>query len=279
MRTAWTIATNTLGEALRKRILNIFLLVAIGLIFLSQAFAFFAATQAGPRDPERVELFVINGLAFAVIWLAGLAMSIFLGMDLVPTEVEKRTIYTILSKPVPRWAYITGKFLGIALTLLVNMALMGVVFLIVVGIKTHQVRWELALGVLVMYLEFVFLGAVALFFSVLVTKNINIALSFFFFILGNLSDFWESVVKLNVERFVDARTPEGQNLIQNVVKIVHYVIPNFGNFNVHNPIIHSELIRNNPDFYMAIGRVLLYGVIYSLALLLLTVGIFNRKEV
>jgi ABC-type transport system involved in multi-copper enzyme maturation permease subunit len=278
--TAWTIATNTLGESMRKKVISIFLLVAIIMIILSQAFAFFASPGAGigtqavggvsPSSGNRVELIVIKSMAFGVIVLAGLIMSIFLGMDLIPSEIDRRTIYTILSKPVRRSAYIAGKQIGLSLTLAVNIGLMGVVFIGLVFFKTMQIPWEIAVGVLLILVQFIMLGSVALFFSVFLSRNINAALTFFIFVVGMLGDFWQSVGRLS--------GGSGNKVIESLMKVLHYVIPNFSNFNATNPLIHPEKLVDTNFYQYVFLKTIPYGLVYSAILLLLAIFIFDRKE-
>ena len=283
--TAWTIATNTVGEAMRKKVINIFLLVALILIILSQAFAFFASPDAGgitTRTAEgvavsqgnRVELVVIKSMAFGVIVLSGLVMSIFLGMDLIPTEIERKTIYTILSKPVRRSAYITGKQLGLAMTLGINIGLMGLAFLALIYFKTWQVPWEIAIGVFLIFLQFAVLGSVALFFSVFLTRNVNAALSFFVFIVGTLSEFTATI---------GSRVGEvggaSSTILQKIMQGIHFFIPNFYYFNVTNPLIHPEKLKEIPNFYQHVFvKVMPLGIAYALVLLILAIILFDRKE-
>ncbi|MBW3622142.1 MAG: ABC transporter permease [Armatimonadetes bacterium] len=278
--TAWTIATNTVGEAMRKKVINIFLLVALIMIILSQAFAFFAAptgisTQAGEvggvTSASRVEMIVIKSMAFGVIVLAGLVMSIFLGTDLIPAEIERKTIYTILSKPVRRSAYITGKQLGLAMTLGLNFGLMGLAFLALIGLKTFSFPYEIAIGVLIIFVQFVMLGSVALLFSVFLTRNINAALTFFMFVVGMLSDFLLSIANQTGESV--------SRYFGWFLKAIHVMIPNFSNFNITNPLIHPQAMQEIPNFYRHVFLELIpYGLVYSAIMLLLAIFIFDRKE-
>jgi ABC-type transport system involved in multi-copper enzyme maturation permease subunit len=263
----WTIAVNTFGEAMRKRALNVFLLVAIILIILSNAFAFFTTPQQG----NRVELTIVRGMGLAVIMLSGLVMSIFLGMDLVPTEIERRTIYTILSKPVRRYHYIAGKLLGASLTLLINLGLMGLFFLAVVAYKTRALEPQLLVGVLLFYIQFVLLGSVAVFFSVVLTKNINVALTFFVFVVGTLSEYWQSVANLAGHN--------QQKIVEVLAKAVHLLVPNFGNFNIANPLIHPEALQEIPRFGLYVAKTVGYGLLYTAIMLVLACIAFERKEV
>lgn len=278
MRNAWVIGTTTLGEALRKRILQVVLMVSLIFIIISFAFAFFSLPiQGGSSGGVEAgtttwgnELVIIRSMAYGIIGLAGLVMSIFLGMDLIPTEIEKRTIYTILSKPIARGSYIFGKFIGTVLTLGVNMALMALALLVIVFIKSRQLEWQVFVGVALIFLQFSLLGAMSLLFSVLLTRNINVALTFFMFVAGTLSEYWEYVVN------AAGRTGMA---IKPVLQALHLIIPNFANFQMHNPLIHPEVLQEIPNYALQVRNVVLYGVGYTAILVLLTILAFERREV
>ncbi len=273
MRTAWAIGSTTLGEALRKRILQIFLVVALALIVVTEVLTFISLPAAGVEAYSGAssvwanEMVLIRFVAFAIISLAGLVMSIFLGMDAIPTEIEKRTIYTILSKPVARASYIFGKFLGTTLTLFVNLGLMAVAFVLTVILKRHGLEWHIFVGIGLIFLQFMMLGALSLLFSILLTRNINVALTFFLFVIGSLSDYWGSVVRL---------TETG---LKTVFQVLHVIIPNFGQFNSHNPLVNPDVLRQVPNYTGELQKDLLYGVGYTALLVLLAILAFERREV
>jgi ABC-type transport system involved in multi-copper enzyme maturation permease subunit len=122
MNTTFAIAGATFGEAVRKRILMVILLVALLIILISPAFEPFAGGR-GART-------LILGFGFGVIQLAGTFIAIILCTGMIPTEIERRTIYTILSKPVQRYQFILGKFIGAVGTLGFMYLMMGIVLLI-----------------------------------------------------------------------------------------------------------------------------------------------------
>ena len=100
---AWVIARNTVGDALRKRVLLVFLLIAIVMLFLALFLAYFSA---------REQLVIFKSVAFVILLVFGALISITTSIFLIPNEVEKRTIYSVLSKPVQRWEFFFGKFLA-----------------------------------------------------------------------------------------------------------------------------------------------------------------------
>jgi ABC-type transport system involved in multi-copper enzyme maturation permease subunit len=262
MNTIWLIASGTFGEAMRRKILLVFLFVALALIAMGFAFASFT--------PNR-ELVVIKSLGLGVIGLAGVFISVILGINLIPNEIERRTIYTILSKPVQRWQFVCGKFLGGLLTVLSNIALMGVAFIILMMIKEHGFNRDVAnvtKGVLMIFFQLTLVGAVALFFSVFVSPFVNFFLTFAVYLLGS-TDILGSLA--------DDPDHKKNPITVALFKGLHFIIPNFDNFNIQNPIINPKVIVTNETTYIL--QNVLYALVYTAILLTFAVMIFDRREV
>lgn len=268
MATIWTLASGTFGEAIRRKILNVFLCVAIACMVVGFAFMSFTT---------REQLVIVKSMGLGIIGIAGVFISVILGINLVPNEIEKRTIYTILSKPVTRYEFLAGKFLGGLLTVLVNVALMGVIFFLAVPIELRlfsgiTIDWASWLpiwqGVLMIFFQMMLLNAVALLFSVFLSPFVNFFLSFAIYLLGSMSSVTESL----------ATAGPGKNpFVVQIFKAVHFLIPNFGNYNIQNPIIHPDVTIENMTKYILVN--ILYAIIYTLVMLLIAVLIFDRREV
>lgn len=257
--TTLVIARNTLGEALRKKILWIFLIVALAMIAFSVSFAMFATS--------REELTIIKSVGLGVIATAGMFISIVLGINMVATEVERRTIYTILSKPVRRHEFLLGKYFGALLTIAINLSLMSVVFLLMVTWKAGWVPdFALLKGTLMLFFQLMLLSAVAMVFSVFTTPVVNFFMTSAVYIVGSLSDVTYTLSK-----------GEDQNpVIRGFYWLVHHLIPQFANFFTQNPLIHPEVVIQNEMLYYA--KTITYGVVYSAILLIVAILAFERKD-
>lgn len=260
MSTAWVIARTTIGEALRRKILNAFLMVGIGMIVLTFAFSTFS-----PRE----ELTLIKGMGLGIISLAGIFISVILAINLIPTEIEKRTIYTILSKPVRRHEFLLGKYFGAIGTVLINIALMSIAFVIAVIIKNPaQTADALTLfkGVAMIYLQLLLLCSLAIFFSTFLSPLVNFFLTLSLFIIGNLSSFTQDLAKVN-------HNP----IIKGFFTAVHYLVPNFGNFNIQNPLINPDVTIKNEALFLT--QNFIYALVYAAVLMILAILVFDRREV
>ncbi|MBV9849669.1 MAG: ABC transporter permease [Armatimonadetes bacterium] len=265
MNAVWIIAAGTFGEAMRRKILNVFLFVALALIVMGFAFASFSPRQ---------EIVLIKSMGLGVIGLAGVFISVILGINLIPNEIERRTIYTILSKPVQRYQFLCGKFLGGLMTVLSNIGLMGVLFVLLLTWKLSQFHdpflgtdRDILKGVLMIFFQLTLVSAVALFFSVFLSPFVNFFLTFAVYLLGatgileSLGTPGEDKNRLTVQFF----------------QLLHRIVPNFDNFNIQNPIIHPDVHIINETVY--IWQNIAYALVYTAILLTLAVLIFDRREV
>jgi ABC-type transport system involved in multi-copper enzyme maturation permease subunit len=265
------IARQTVREALRRRVMWIFLIIGVFLIALGPVFGFLS-----PKDSQTV----LRSLGLAAILLAGLFITIVTCIYLIPVEIERRTIYTVLSKPVQRFEFVLGKFLGGFFTVFINIAAMGLVFLIMLYFQMggtitellfhpfqaiHHIPVEMFKGVVLTFFQMMLLAALTIFFSTFASPVVNFFLSFGIFLVGNLSSVTDSLTT-------------SQNKVARLVgSVVHYLLPNFGNFNIQNQLIHpTQEIVNEGVF---IRNNIIYALIYSAVLLTLAILIFDRREV
>lgn len=280
----WQIAKTTVGDALRKKVIQIFLVVAIGLIVIS--FSFSQSLSFSTRQGSSTDIMLVKSFGFGLMALAGWLISLVMGVSLIPQEVERRTIYTILSKPVNRYEFIIGKFVGAWITLAINIALMGVVFVIVVAVKAYGAEIPAAegiqgaapqkmgifdantvWGIVMIYLQFLVLSSVVLMFSTFLTPTVNFFMGLGVYIVGVLGSVTQTIMT----------SPTASTPLKALYYAMHYVIPNFDNFNVTNTLLHPEKHIANMAVYTA--QIGLYGLLYALLMATIAVIIFQRREV
>ncbi|MBI3947765.1 MAG: ABC transporter permease subunit [Armatimonadetes bacterium] len=255
------LAVNTFREEVRRKVFLFLLLFAGVMIATSWIFSFFTGTE---------EMKIIKDMGLTSIWLAGTIIAMVMGIRMIPGEIDKRTIYTILSKPISRTEYLLGKFFGGALTLAANTAIMAVVFMTVVAVKSHQVEppqpvdFRLLGQVLLAYLQFCLLLSMTLMFSTFLTPIMNGAISLFVLIVGNLSDTLLDVIKLSKNMVVEAG-----------LRVLYYLVPNWQNFSVQD-----ALVRGDEKVALAyVAKIALYGILYTVILLIIAAQSFRNQEV
>src|SRR5215813_11430461 len=153
------IASNTFREAVRDRVL--YNLIAFALLLSG------AAILVGQISIDIERLVVVN-LGLTAVSLFGVVIAIFVGIGLVSKEIEKRTLYTVLARPVRRWEFIVGKFFGLAGTLVVNTVLMALGVFAALFYVAHKFVAADGLIFVALYfiiLEFLIICALALLFS------------------------------------------------------------------------------------------------------------------
>lgn len=248
------IAKNTFREAVRDRVL--YNLVVFVLLITASA-VFLGELTAGQEDRT-----IVN-LGLAAMLLFGVFISIFVGVGLVSKEIEKRTLYTIFSKPVGRGEFLVGKYLGLCLTLLVNVLIMGIgvsLALLYVGGGNPAISiWG---TIFLILLQLAILTAVAILFSSFSSPALSALLTFLVFVIGHFSaslkEFAENIASPIAFYFFGA---------------VYYILPNFSHLNFMTNASHGD----SPPASMIFGGVL-YSVIYIAVLLAVTVLIFNRRN-
>jgi ABC-type transport system involved in multi-copper enzyme maturation permease subunit len=250
------IARNAFREAVRDRVLYnllVFVLLLIaGAIFLGEL-------SAGQ------EAKIIVDLGLSAILLFGVFISIFVGVGLVYKEIERRTLYAILSKPIGRGEFLLGKYLGLCLTLLVNVAIMGVgLSLAIVYVKRGWDPMVVRIwpAILLIYVELMILTGVALLFSAFSSPALSALLTFFVFVIGHFSADLKTLA--NSLGSAPARW---------FFAGLYYLLPNLANYNAITTAAHGFV----PDARALIAAVG-YGLVYIGVLLAATTIIFRRRN-
>lgn len=249
------IAFNTFREAVRDRVL--YNLIAFALLISA------AAILVGEISIDIERLVVIN-LGLTAVSIFGVVIAIFIGIGLVSKEIDKRTLYTVLSRPVRRWEFVVGKFFGLTGTLVVNtffMALGVLLALLYVAHKFDKVDvWVLA-ALYFIVLEFFIVCALALFFSSFSTPLMSAVFSFAIFVIGNLSE--------ELRRFAHLAQGAGGWL----ATAIAYLVPNFSALNVISQVAHGDPVS---------GRLILYNTVYALLYSAMAISgavlIFQRRN-
>jgi ABC-type transport system involved in multi-copper enzyme maturation permease subunit len=248
------IAKNTFREAVRDRILyNL-----IVFVLLITASAIFLGELTAGQEAK-----VIVDLGLSAMLIFGAFISIFVGVSLVWKEIEKRTVYSIFSKPVGRGEFIIGKYLGLCLTLLVNVAVMGLgVTLALLYVGGSRLAGPIWAAVLLIYLELTILTAVAIMFSSFSTPALSALLTFFVFVIGHFSA---------ALRLVAADL--GSESAQYFFGALYYLFPNLSHFT-----FIAETANGIAAPPAMIGQAVLLAIVYDVILLAITVMIFSRRN-
>lgn len=257
------IAGTTLGEAIRRRVLLIILMVGLTFLIIAPSL-----NQLTPRGEQAV----LIHLTLGILKITSVILAVTLTVYLLPNEVERRTIYTILSKPVQRYQFLLGKFLGSVSALALMIGMMTLVLLVAFALQQGTYRMDDLGPIIRSAIMFIFqmslLAAVAMFFSTFVTPVINFFLTGLVYVFGTL-----------LNPIFDQLEGAKQPAMQVLSKIAHYAAPNFSSLDIPtgDPSAAGARLGGSELVYMTQGA--LYAIAYIGVLLILAVLIFDRREV
>jgi ABC-type transport system involved in multi-copper enzyme maturation permease subunit len=271
-RGPWTIAVYTWREGMRKKTLIGFLILSILVIFGSSFMtAFLTQTTVGDVETD-IEAKLIKDICVTAISIFGILISIFISASVVPTEVENKVIYTVLSKPVRRFQYLLGKFIGAQLIIIINLALMGGLFFIALYLKQRIMPTLLLWSVFLTYFEFLIVSAFTFAVSCAATSAVLPTIAgLFIYITGNLTEYLKDV-------YVRAGQT-GQQLdkwLGDLAYGLYQVLPNLQNFSLRHQILYLQ--PNDPPRDIQIPNLVVYALVYALSGYIISYLIFWRKE-
>lgn len=249
----YAIGKNTFREAVRGR-----LFAAIGVFGLILVAS---SAVVGPLSLGE-QARITQDLGLAGMSILGFMVAVLIGTGIVYTEVEKRTIYTVIAKPVERWQFVLGKFAGLNATITVLVAGMTVILLGAAWIDIGHFKPQLLQAVLLTYMELMVLTSLSILMSVLCSPILGAIFTFLLYIIGHTSGDLRELA----QHF-------GSGSMKTVTGIAYYILPNLEYFNIRGKVIHG--VHVDPS-YMTFACV--YGLLYSLAFLVIAGVIFERKE-
>jgi len=266
VRVIGLVAVNVFKESVRDKVL--YNLVAFAVLLIASTYLLGQLT-AGQ------DIKIIKDLGLAAIGTFGLMIAVFIGIGLVWKEVDKRSIYGILSKPVRRHEFILGKFAGLLLTLGVNVLVMTVAFYAVLALNAWMASPEalaamkvppldpaMLKAVLLIAVELTLVTALALFFSTFSSPFLSAGLTVGLWVIGHFNaDF------RNFGDIVDSRTAVW------LTRGLYYLLPNFSWFDIKAQVVWGE-----PVPMMDVALAVIYGLVYVALVMTGALAIFARRD-
>jgi Cu-processing system permease protein len=206
MRQTLAIAVNTFRETVRDRILAVIVIFALGMIVAS---LWLASLSLGQNER------MMRDFGLVAVSLFGLIVAVFVAGSLVHKEVDKRTVFVLFSKPVGRSEFIWGKFLGLALTMFVVVAGMGLFLFVITWLVAHAASGSIVLATLLIYVQLLAVMAITIFFSTFVSAILASVIGVCLFAAGQLSHNVLSLTRLG-----------HSELLKAISWLVFLVIPN-----------------------------------------------------
>lgn len=253
MRVTVAVAINTWRQFVRDRIFYVVMLVALFLM----AFSYFLSTLTIVENRK-----ILLDFGFAAVSLAGVMTAIFLGMIAMAREVENRVIYSILTKPVSRSAYVVGKFLGSTAVLAAVHVLFALTILLILRLSGEQAPDGYFACMLLIFLENTLVLSVAFLASTVTTSLVATGLSIAVFLIGRSSLGFQTMAEKAV-------TPE----IRLITRGLYYIFPNLERFNIRDVVAYG---KTYPDSMVWVA--LLYMAVYVTMCLAGSCLIFRKRD-
>ena len=266
MRVILSVAVNVFKESVRDKVLYNLVFFAVLLIGTSYLLGQLTAGQ---------DVKIVKDLGLAATSTFGLFIAVFIGVGLVWKEVERRSIYSLLAKPIRRRDFILGKYLGLVLTLAVNVAVMAAALYAVLACLAWLAPAELARGwdapatdpamliaIGLIFLQLMLVTALALFFSTFSGPLVSAALTFGLFVIGHFNADLR-----NFEQVVDSAP------VAWLARALYYALPNLAPFDIKAQVVHGLPVAPG---YVALTAA--YAAVYIAVLLVAATWIFGRKD-
>lgn len=232
-----SIAFNTFREAVRDRVLYNLIVFALLLVASSLLFG---------QISIGIQRIVLVNLGLTAISVFGIIIAIFIGIGLVSKEIERRTLYTVLARPVRRWEFLLGKFFGLSGTLVVNTLCMAAGFFGALLVLVHRFQAQdawLLVAIYFIVLEFCLITAMALFFSTFSTPLLSAVFTLAIFVIGTFAEDLRAFAAM-------MHGPPRWLAI-----VLAHLVPNFAALNVISSVAHGNGVA---------GLLVLYNTLYAL---------------
>ncbi len=252
MRKIYSIALNTFREAVRDRILYLLLVFALLMIVLARVISLLTV---GSEEK------IVKDLGLSAINVFSVLIAVFIGVGLVFKEIEKKTIYTIVSKPIERYQFILGKYAGLVATIFIGVIIMTAVFFAVIAAQGY---FDLALGkaVILTLFEILVITAVAVLFSSFSTPILSSVFTVSVYLIGHLS--WSFLLLKN---YLEAAASKA------LCDVFYWIVPNLEYFNIRGDVVNGIAVEGNYIVFAAV-----YGIGWSLLLIMCASIIFQKRN-
>ena len=254
MSRLWALCINTFREAVRDRVLHSILFFAVGVVVFS-----LALKEVTIGDQAKV----VRSIGQSGIDFFAAVIAMFLGISSIWKELEKKTIYTLLSKPIPRWMFLLGKYSGLMLTIFVEVILLASLYSILMMIQQSFPPPVFFASIALLLVELMLITAFSILFSSYSAPTTATAFMLATFCIGHLAD--------DIWLFSNtAETP----VFQDIGAALYWVLPNFEALSIREAAIHGHAVP-----WGRVGYAILYGLSYTIAVLIAACSIFKRRDI
>ncbi len=253
MKNVLTVSKYTFIEVYRSKVMISILFLALGLLLIT-----YVASEFAYGAPAKVAL----DFGFGIMALSNMGMAIFIGSTLLTKEVEQRTLYMILSKPISRVSFLAGKIIGLSSVLLINTVILSLlsigVFIFLEGKFQELMIWSCFFS----FLEAILVLLMTVLFSLITNTAMSVIYTIVLVVIGHSLNETSKILFTKMNPFFNTSMKIGNVLLPNLYKL------NLKDFVLYQQNISSQYLWN----------VLTYFMLYTAALLIFVVQIFKNKN-
>lgn len=254
LRRIWTVAINVFWEVIRDRILYLIIIFAL---------LMGASVRFIPELAATTEQKIILDIGLGAISIIGLVATVFVATSLVNKEIEKRTVYLLVAKPISRAELIVGKHLGLSAVLGVLVAAMTVIYLAILSLsRIPYPVGSILIASLFIWFELCLVAAIGILFGVFSSSLLATLLTFGVYLVGHSTRDLVGLGKLT-------KNPAIEQLMMGL----YLVLPDLARFNLKNDAVYGQ-VPYLPGLITNVG----YGLLYGVLLLSISTAIFSRRE-
>jgi Cu-processing system permease protein len=254
MRNTLAIATNVIKDAARKKVFYVVFIFGIAVVALAPLLPSF---ELGLRAQS------LRDISISLTSLFGVVLAVILSVGQIPGEVDKRTIYNILAKPVSRAQYFIGKYLGILASLAAIMFVMAIEILILLAAKAHIFSPIVFEGVFAVFLEAAIIAAFCLMFTTFTSVPVTVFAAILFYFVCHMKTGY----------LYQKMVTSAHGVVKVITGALYYAIPNLENFNTSQQTGYGKAFTLN-----GILRITGYAGLFAAVILIIGFIVFRRKD-
>ena len=248
-----TVTKFTFIEVYRSKLMISLLFLALGLLGVS-----YVASEFAYGAPAKVALDVGLG----IMSISNLIISIFIGANLINKEIEQRTLYMILSRPISRSSFLFGKILGLSSILLMNSIFLGALSVLLYKLFGGEISSLMGWTIVFSFFESFTVLIFAVFFSLITNTTLSVIYTIAIFIVGHALNETSKLIFVKMSDFFEL-----------LINVAFLIVPNFYKLNLKDFVLYQQSISN--EYLLGTS---LYLILYLTALITTVLVIFKNKN-
>lgn len=252
MKRVWAVGMNTFRQTMRQRLFLNILIFGVFMLLLAMVLANITFGY-----PDRV----VRSIGLSGISISANLIALLVGVALIHQEIDRKTLFVVLTRPITRWEYALGRYLGLLATIAVALLGLAVIFFITLSMVRGEPSLGDCLAITMCWFEAAVIAGVAICLSAFSTPTLSAGMGFGVWIASATTD---DLLRL---------TKVAGGFAHEIAKLVYYALPSLSRFNFRDAVIYQQTVPLVD--YLSAG---VYGLCYSIALIALASVILNRRE-